>query len=139
MQLTVKQKVVLGAAGVLLVGMLSMVVIYGALRTAQRAMHEVAEVEEPTSAAAYEMEINVIGAGLGVLKYLDTGDPQYRDRVEKDEADFERFKARYDETAWYLCHRIREAMGNDPLEGPTLLGIVEVDVGGNLSGKGAGE
>ena len=23
-------------------------------------------------------------------------------------------------TAWYLCHRIREAMGNDPLTGPTL-------------------
>ena len=30
-------------------------------------------------------------------------------------------------TAWYLCHRIREAMGSDPFEGPTLLGIVEVD------------
>ena len=99
MHFSVKLKVVLGAAGVLLVGMLSMLVIYGALRTAQRAMHEVAEVEEPTSAAAYEMGINVIGAGLGVLKYLDTGGPQYRDRVEKDEADFVRFKARYDELA----------------------------------------
>ena len=30
-------------------------------------------------------------------------------------------------TAWYLCHRIRKAMGNDPFEGPTLFGIVEVD------------
>ena len=30
-------------------------------------------------------------------------------------------------TAWYLCHRIREAMGNDPFTGPTLLGVVEVD------------
>ena len=42
-------------------------------------------------------------------------------------------------TAWYLCHRIREAMGNDPFEGPTLLGIVEVDetlVGGKTRGKG---
>ena len=44
-------------------------------------------------------------------------------------------------TAWYLCHRIREAMGNDPLEGPTLIGIVEVDetfVGGKARGKGRG-
>ena len=73
----------MGTAGILFVGLISMVVIYGALRTAQKAMHEVADVEEPTSAAAYEMEINVIGTGLGVLKYLDTGDPQYRDRVEK--------------------------------------------------------
>ena len=42
-------------------------------------------------------------------------------------------------TAWYLCHRIRQAMGNDPFEGPTLLGIVEVDetlIGGKTRGKG---
>ena len=42
-------------------------------------------------------------------------------------------------TAWYLCHRIREAMGNDPFEGPALFGVVEVDetlVGGKTKGKG---
>ena len=42
-------------------------------------------------------------------------------------------------TAWYLCHRIREAMGNDSFDGPTLFGIVEVDetlVGGKTKGKG---
>ncbi len=42
-------------------------------------------------------------------------------------------------TAWYLCHRIREAMGNDPFTGPTLFGVVEVDetlVGGKTKGKG---
>ncbi len=42
-------------------------------------------------------------------------------------------------TAWYLCHRIRAAMGNDPFDGPTLLGIVKVDetlVGGKTRGKG---
>ena len=44
-------------------------------------------------------------------------------------------------TAWYLCHRIREAMGNAPLTGPTLLGVVEVDetyVGGKKKGRGRG-
>lgn len=44
-------------------------------------------------------------------------------------------------TAWHLCHRIREAMGNDPFVGPTLFGIVEVDetfVGGKQSGRGLG-
>ena len=42
-------------------------------------------------------------------------------------------------TAWYLSHRVREAMGNDPFEGPTLLGVVEVDetlIGGKTKGKG---
>lgn len=29
-------------------------------------------------------------------------------------------------TAWYLAHRIRQAMGNDPT-GPTLVGVIEVD------------
>ena len=41
-------------------------------------------------------------------------------------------------TAWYLCHRIRQAMGNDPFEGPTLFGVVEVDetlVGGRAEGR----
>ncbi len=44
-------------------------------------------------------------------------------------------------TAWYLCHRIRAAMGNDPFDGPTLVGVVEVDetfVGGKARGKGRG-
>jgi len=40
-------------------------------------------------------------------------------------------------TAWHLCHRIREAMGNDPFTDTTLVGIVEVDetmIGGKASG-----
>lgn len=44
-------------------------------------------------------------------------------------------------TAWHLCHRIREAMGNEPFTGPTLFGVIEVDetfVGGRVKGKGAG-
>ena len=99
MRLTVREKIVAGVTGILLLGLLSMLAVYAGLRTAERAMHEVSEVEEPTSAAAYEMEINVIGSGLGVVKYLDTGNPEFRARVKDDQADFERFLARYDELA----------------------------------------
>ena len=45
-------------------------------------------------------------------------------------------------TAWYLSHRIREAMANDQLSGPTLFGVVEVDetlVGGKPRGGGRGD
>ena len=44
-------------------------------------------------------------------------------------------------TAWHLCHRIREAMGNDPFDGPTLFGIIEVDetlMGGKRKNVGRG-
>ena len=44
-------------------------------------------------------------------------------------------------TAWYLCHRIRSAMGHSEPDGPTLFGVVEVDetlVGGKAKGKGSG-
>src|SRR2546423_4613970 len=42
-------------------------------------------------------------------------------------------------TAWYLAHRIRDAMGDD--DQPLLRGIIEVDetyVGGHVEGKGKG-
>ena len=65
-------------------------------RVVEEKVREITEVAEPASAAAYEMEINVIGTGSGVLKYLQTGDDIHRQRVAKDEADFERFKAQYD-------------------------------------------
>ena len=45
------------------------------------------------------------------------------------------------QTAWHLCHRIRSAMGNEPMDGPTLLGVVEVDetlIGGKRTGRGRG-
>lgn len=42
-------------------------------------------------------------------------------------------------TAWYLRHRIRTPLGNESIEGLTLLGDVEVDetlIGGKRCGKG---
>ncbi len=59
-------------------------------------VREITEVAEPTSDAAYEMELTVIGTGTGVLNYLQTRDDVHRQRVVKDEADFERYKLQYD-------------------------------------------
>lgn len=99
MRLTVVHKT-LGSIGAIIgLGLLSMMTIYNGLASMKQALHIVIDVEEPASAAAYEMEINVIGTGMGVLKYLDTGDARYRDRVAKDEADFERFLVQFQRLA----------------------------------------
>ena len=99
MHFSVITKILPGVAVVLLVGLITMLVILDGLRTVKLALREVAEVEEPTSAAAYEMEINVIGTGLGVVGYLETGAPHYRKRAQEDTADFLKFKAQYDRLA----------------------------------------
>jgi signal transduction histidine kinase len=95
MRFTVSRKIVLALAVTLLTGTLSMLIIYQGLSVLHKAMHELADIKEPSSAAAYEMEINVNGIGLGVLKYLDNTNPTYRALVADDEADFESFHARY--------------------------------------------
>jgi signal transduction histidine kinase len=54
---------------------------------------------ESIGVSAYEMEINVVGTGLGVMMYLESGEPQHRLRVENDAADFQRYLTRYRELA----------------------------------------
>lgn len=95
MRVTVSKKIVLALAIILLTGTLSMLIIYRGLSVLQQAMHELADIREPISAAAYEMEINVHGIGLGILKYLDNADPVYRALIQDDEKDFEHFHTRY--------------------------------------------
>ncbi len=57
---------------------ISALVTFFQARVVDEKVREITEVEEPTSAGAYEMEINMIGTGLGVLKYLQTGDEIHR-------------------------------------------------------------
>ena len=50
-------------------------------------------------ALAYEIEINVIGLGLGVFKYLDTGEKKYLDRVEEDRRELNEFLIQFKKLA----------------------------------------
>ncbi len=70
-----------------------------AARSAHRYVERVVEVDQPKAAAAYEMEINVVGYGLGVLRYLQAADPVGRARMADDRADFMRFHERYQSLA----------------------------------------
>ena len=96
MRLTVAKKLWIGFGLLILIIVVTDLIINRSIESVEQRLLKVTEVEEPTSAAAYEMEINVIGTGLGVFKYLETGDPQYRARVADDEADFDRYKSEYD-------------------------------------------
>ena len=55
--------------------------------------------EAPFAEAAYELEINVLGIGMAVVKYIERADPADRERVAKDASDFERFEAQYNRLA----------------------------------------
>ncbi|MBA2491244.1 MAG: HAMP domain-containing protein [Gammaproteobacteria bacterium] len=95
MHFSFTSKVAVGLGVILLLGMLSMLFIYRGLNTVDKTVDTLAEVEEPTSLAAYEMEINVNGIGLAVLKYLDDADPVYRAWASDDDMDFRRFHKQY--------------------------------------------
>jgi signal transduction histidine kinase len=54
-------------------------------------LRQLSEKYEPATHAAYEMEINAIGLGLGVFKYLREPEIAYRKRFEEDSAEFAQF------------------------------------------------
>lgn len=83
MRLTITAKIILGVTLILVIGGGTMATIFIALNAIEKSLHEVSEVEEPTSAAAYEMEITVVNMGLGTVNYLNTGAPRSRQIVEK--------------------------------------------------------
>jgi len=95
MHWTVRTKIVVSLTIIVCIGTVSMLAIYLGLSLLKQAMKNFADIKEPSSAAAYEMEINVNGMGLAVLKYLDTGNPLYREWANGDAEDFEQFHARY--------------------------------------------
>ncbi|HEY7489551.1 MAG TPA: PAS domain S-box protein [Candidatus Tectomicrobia bacterium] len=92
-------KVVLAATSLVCIGVLGMFGVYLAFTTVRETLYRVTEVAEPLSVAAYEMEISVIGTGLAVMSYLETGMPQHRTHIEKKTTDFTRYKTQYDRLA----------------------------------------
>ncbi len=96
MRLTVIHKIGLALVVVLLLGLMPVLMIFNGLKQLEQTVGQVTDIDEPISAAAYEMEISTISSGMAVLKYLETGDAEYRAQVAKSEADFGRFKAQYD-------------------------------------------
>jgi two-component system, sensor histidine kinase and response regulator len=95
--MTIARKLWLGFGVLILIFLLAGLVIFLSQRSIQTTLDHIAEVEEPTRAASFEMEINVVEISRDVLEYVDTGDPQYRERFADDREDFERAAARHAE------------------------------------------
>lgn len=97
--MTISKKLWLGFGSLLLVVAVTSFIIISNFNAILTGLEKITRIKEPTSAAAYQMQISVMGTGLGVLKYLDTGDVTYRSRFAEEEANFERFLARYKDLA----------------------------------------
>lgn len=82
------------AAMLLILGATILVSIY-ALRTVEGQLQSLTSMTLPASSAAYEMEINLLGSGLGVLKHMLLVDPAYRARFEEDRKEFRKFEQHF--------------------------------------------
>jgi signal transduction histidine kinase len=93
---SIGKKIGLGLTLIIGSGLAAMTVFYRSADRTAAALRLVGEKGHPVSAAAYELEINAIGTGLGVMKYMQTPLPEHRERVERDEREFARFKTQHD-------------------------------------------
>ncbi|MFY9270139.1 MAG: hypothetical protein WAO55_10385, partial [Candidatus Manganitrophaceae bacterium] len=91
----VRRKITIGIGIIWLIGTLSMLTVYYGLFRVEKAVNRLSQTDLPASSAAYEMEINMNDVGMAVLKYLDTGDLEYRRLMEEEHAAFEGFHAEY--------------------------------------------
>jgi PAS domain S-box-containing protein len=87
-----------------LLGVLAVLAVIGALvgrdiLLVDDALDRIARVKEPVGAAAHAMEMKVLGSGMAVLKYVESGDLRYRRRVDRDRADLDRLERQYDRLA----------------------------------------
>jgi CHASE3 domain sensor protein len=98
-KMTIARKLWLGFGVLILIFLLAGLIIFLSQRSTRSTLDEIANVEEPTRAATYEMEINTVEIGRDVRVYMINGDPRYREEFADDQADFEEFNTRYDELA----------------------------------------
>ena len=83
MRFTVTKKIITSLTIIFVIGTVAMILIYAGLYKVKMAMLELAEEKEPLMAATNEMEINMNGIAMLVLRYMNTINPRYRQRVEK--------------------------------------------------------
>ncbi len=99
MPLTVRRKIGLGIALIVVLGAIPLLIVYQGLAELRRSLHAVTYIEAPTLEAAFEMEVNALEKAAGVLTYLESGDDADRLSVERDQRDFQEYYDAYVELA----------------------------------------
>ncbi len=66
------------------------------LQTIEKALNTIVAVREPASAAAYEMEVDLLDTAAAVRDYVRTNEAVHKVRVAAGYADFDRLKIQYD-------------------------------------------
>ncbi|MEE9167901.1 MAG: methyl-accepting chemotaxis protein [Candidatus Neomarinimicrobiota bacterium] len=94
---TIASKLLLGFGIVLLIFAISGVLTITLLRDIGNHLDNIISVRQPANAAAYEMEINLIGTGFGLLGYLEDRDPKHLERIKDDIEDFGKYHKEYRE------------------------------------------
>ena len=95
MRMTIRKTLGIVVGGLLLLMVLVAAGSYLQLRLVEGKLAKIVDEEEPQSAAAYELEINLIGTGFAVLGYLHDRDRQHLDRIREDEAEFRSYLEEY--------------------------------------------
>lgn len=95
MNLTIGNKL-FAIVGILLVLFLALgITAFVQIRTINGQIEQIVEVEEPTSSAAYEMDINLLRIMVGVLGYLEDANQDFLDHIESGKSDFRKYQSDY--------------------------------------------
>ncbi|MBD3309042.1 HAMP domain-containing protein, partial [candidate division KSB3 bacterium] len=70
-------------------------IAYNGIQTIHAQIIQVVEVEQPTSAVAYEMDVNLLRMVVGVLGYLGERDASSLNRIRLGRENFTRFRQEY--------------------------------------------
>ncbi|MBM4141604.1 MAG: hypothetical protein FJ242_09035 [Nitrospira sp.] len=81
MGLTLSKKIGLGIGTLLVIFATFGIILYLMTLNIEKNIKKIIHIEEPASAAGYEMEINLIGTGFAVLGYLHDHDPIHLERI----------------------------------------------------------
>jgi signal transduction histidine kinase len=99
MRITIANQLKIGIAFLLLIGLSSLAITFYAMKSVTQDLNKVTDHAQPLSAAAHEMEINIVEMGLNTFKYLHSEDPALRQQIARDETEFTYFQQEFNRLA----------------------------------------